>query len=885
MLNASGDGADHQCVIPGPPALPGGPPPAATPRRVAGGAVALSAGIVVSATQPAPLSDVGVALFSVLAFAGAAALARAAARRSAHPGVWGWYAGALVAAGAGAAIARHLPGSTVPMTVGALPGMLLTVPPLLRLIPAGTRRGLRAQLLSSLLLFLVSCMLCALATFELVSRRALGLSTLFDLTLVALGTVLALLTAMGLLTVASTTGELRRVAVLALSGQVTITCGLVLMAFADEQRGATPSLVATAVVATAGLSMLVCAALLDRTPGGAVAADEPMSLVAAVLPHVTALAAGLLLLAGVLVTGHLGPAQAVLAGVGLVLLAVHQAVAWRDGRDLTRSLRHSEAYFRAVVRSAVDPVVILDGDLGITWASPGIADLLGRTPERLVGRDVRTAVHPDDRPAITAALLAPQPGDAREGRTTTARVRHDDGRWLLLQARIRDLRSDPDVGALVLHCRDAGTTRTRTVVAEALPLGGTDPDTGLPDRSALVARLAELTRGGAEAGLVKVGLGGLPDEPPADVVRDLAGRLSRVLRAGDRLLRSGPHEFAVLVDGTISDAETLAERLVAAVPADAPVHGLRLTAHAGITSLEGADREPVEVLRRAAMALDSARTAGPGRVRRHSVALLIAQNRREALRRDLTAALDRGELRLVYQPVVDLALQRVVSVEALLRWQHPVWGPVSPAEFVPLAEESALVTTLGRWVMHTATAAVADLDADFCVAVNVAARHVRSGELLSDVADALAGSGLPPERLVLELTESVLLDEAHVTDELAALRRMGVRIAVDDFGTGWSSLAYLVGLPIDVLKMDRQFLASLEDDPRHQALCRSVLHLGTSLGLDVVVEGVETPRELQLLRDMGHRFVQGFLLARPAELTALTGAVDAVPTALQGVPQ
>ncbi len=637
--------------------------------------------------------------------------------------------------------------------------------------------------------------------------------------------------------------------------------------------------------AVAGLAFLLCAALLDRGSAGGADPDDPPSMVGALLPYLTALVGGLLVLTGVLVQGTTSRAQVVLSALCMVLLFAHQVTVWRAGRDLTVSLRRSDAYFRAVVRSAVDPVVILDGDLAITWSSPGFGDIIGRSAERLVGRDVRTAVHPDDRPALTVALLAPQVGDAREGRTATARVRHDDGRWLLLQARVRDLRDDPDVGAVVLHCRDlTRETPPRPAVADALPLGGSDPETGLPDRSALVARLAELARGGAEVGLVKIGIGGLPDTPPADVVRDLAGRLSRVLRSGDRLLRSGPHEFAVLVDGTISDAETLAERLVGAVPADAPVHGLRLTAHAGLTSLEGTDREPVAVLRRAALALGSARGAGPGRVRRHSVALLIAQNRREALRTDLAQALDRGELRLVYQPVVDLALQKVTSVEALLRWQHPTWGAVSPAEFVPLAEESALVTELGRWVMHTATAAIAAVDGpEVCVAVNVAARHVRSGELLSDVTDALAASGLPPQRLVLELTESVLLDEAHVTDELAALRRLGVRIAVDDFGTGWSSLAYLVGLPIDVLKMDRAFLASLESDPRHQALCRSVLHLGTSLGLDVVVEGVETPCELQLLRDMGHRYVQGFLLARPTELPALAEVSAAVPAGLAAV--
>ncbi|SDO98455.1 PAS domain S-box-containing protein [Klenkia soli] len=868
------------------PEVPGAPPMRATPRRVAVGAVLLCLGIAVSATWPAPASDIGVAACAVVAFLGAAAWALPAARRSSHPAVWGWYVVGLVVAGAGAALALHVPGSVVPMTMGALPGLLLTVLPLLRLIPVGTWRQLRGQLVSSLLLFLVSCLLCALAAFELVSGRELTLDTAFDATLVTTGITLALLIAMGLLVVSSTAGELRRVAVLALFGQVAINLALVLMAFSDEAHGTTPPLVMTAVCATVGLSLLLSAALLDTAPPTASPADTPPSLVAALLPHLTALGGGLLLLLGVLVHDRLGLTQTALAGLGLVLLVVLQTVSWRDGRDLTRRLQRSEAYFRAVVRSAVDPVVILDGQLTITWTSPGMGDILGREPGRLTGRDVRVAVHPDDRAALTAALLTPQTD--RGDRTTTARVRREDGTWRLVQGVVRDLRQDPDVGALVLYCRDITRTDPPAQADAGLraAVGGTDPDTGLPDRSALVADLAGVVAAGARSAVVKVWVTGLADAhrgtaAPADVVAEVAGRFSRVLRTGDRLFRTGPQEFAVLLEGTISDAETLAHRLVSTVGADVPVLGLRLSASAGATAVEAEDHEPVQVLRRAAMAMASARTAGPGRVRRHSVAALIAANRQEALRADLSRALDRGELRLVYQPVVDLALQRAGSVEALLRWQHPVWGAISPAEFIPLAEESTLVTTLGRWILHTATAAIAALDRpDLSVAVNVAARHVRSGQLLADVRDALAASGLPGDRLVLELTESVLLDEAHVTDDLEALRRLGVRIAVDDFGTGWSSLAYLVGLPIDVLKMDRQFLASVESGPRHQALCRSVLHLGTSLDMDVVVEGVETARELQLLRDMGHRFVQGFLLARPTELERLEATLDTIPVAL-----
>jgi EAL domain-containing protein (putative c-di-GMP-specific phosphodiesterase class I) len=198
-------------------------------------------------------------------------------------------------------------------------------------------------------------------------------------------------------------------------------------------------------------------------------------------------------------------------------------------------------------------------------------------------------------------------------------------------------------------------------------------------------------------------------------------------------------------------------------------------------------------------------------------------------------------------------------------------------EFVPLAEESALITELGRWVLREACATIAALgDAQLGVAVNVSARQVRSGELVPDVLAALESSGLPAGRLIVEITESVLLDDSHVIEDLSVLRRLGVRIAVDDFGTGWSSLAYLVGMPIDVLKMDQHFLANVEHDAQRRALCRAVLQLGSSLGLPVIVEGVDSPTVLGLLRDMGHRYLQGYVFSRPLEAVMLAdGAWEA----------
>ena len=294
-----------------------------------------------------------------------------------------------------------------------------------------------------------------------------------------------------------------------------------------------------------------------------------------------------------------------------------------------------------------------------------------------------------------------------------------------------------------------------------------------------------------------------------------------------------------------------------------------LTAAAGITSLPP-DVDPGEALRRCAVALASAEAAGASVVHRYDDAVRIQRDRSDALRSDLDGAVARGELRLVFQPVVDLVLHHTVSVEALLRWRHPVFGDVPPVEFVPLAEQSPLIGELGRWVLREACTTVAALaDTDLSVAVNVSARQVRSGELVADVLAALSASGLPPSRLTVEITESVLMDDTHVIEDLTVLRQLGVRIAVDDFGTGWSSLAYLVGLPIDVLKMDQHFVSDVERDAQRQALCRAVLQLGASLGLPVIVEGVTTEGELALLRDMGHRYLQGYVFSRPLEADSL----------------
>jgi PAS domain S-box-containing protein len=578
------------------------------------------------------------------------------------------------------------------------------------------------------------------------------------------------------------------------------------------------------------------------------------------------------------------PVPAVLiTGAGATVLVGSQAALWHRQTRLAGALLRSQTSFRTLVKSSVDPVVILDERLRVTFVSEAITDLLGLDPDVVLGKPIEAAVHPDDAPTLLGALNGP-PSQHNELAVRTARVWHSDGRWRLIQATVRDLRSDPEVGALVLYCRDVTRAPVADVDPELLELSLTDPVTGLPNRAALVRRLGAVQREqlSSRFALALIGVDGLTDDllapgTEATVLRAVTSRLTRALRGEDWLARGKDGDFVVLVDGSIADAEIVAARLVAAVgPLRTPGGILRLTAAAGVTALSE-DVDTGEALRHGDLALRSARVDGPGSVHRYDDALRLEQGRRSALRTDLDGALARGELRLVFQPVVDVVLQRTVSVEALLRWRHPVFGDVSPVEFVPLAEESGLIIDLGRWVLREACTTIAALgDTDLGIAVNVSARQVRSGELVPDVLAALESSGLPASRLIVEITESVLLDDSHVIEDLSALRQLGVRIAVDDFGTGWSSLAYLVGMPIDVLKMDQHFLANVEHDPQRRALCRAVLQLGTSLGLPVIVEGVDSSAVLGLLRDMGHRYLQGYVFSRPLEPAQLAdGAWEA----------
>ena len=485
-------------------------------------------------------------------------------------------------------------------------------------------------------------------------------------------------------------------------------------------------------------------------------------------------------------------------------------------------------------------------------------------------------------------------------------------------------------GRLVLHVRDASAERRLTARIEQL--ADRDPVTGAANRRCFTTRVAEVVATVARARAAA------PDAPGAAVLlldldgfaalnaargrdagdqllRHIAACLGRAARGGDTVARVGPDEFAVLLEDVAPGEEFAAgQRLLAAVaapfavdgePAGAAVGGgavpggavpgaavdaattVRVTACLGATVIDGASDADM-VLRDAGAALARARATGPGRLARCTPALHAETRAREQLVAALREAADRlagghpgyGGFSLAYQPVVDLATGAPTGVEALLRWVHPVLGPISPATFIPLAEELGLVAPLGHWMLRAACAAVAGIEPTapggdpLTVAVNVSGYQLQASSFADEVAEALAEGGLAPARLTVEVTETALVrDPRRARRVLGELRATGVRVAIDDFGTGYSSLGYLQQLPLDVLKIDKRFvdglagpLASLGPSV---AIPRAIVALGEALGLRTVGEGVETAAQRDALRAVGCTYGQGYLFARPLPVEEL----------------
>jgi diguanylate cyclase (GGDEF)-like protein/PAS domain S-box-containing protein len=438
-------------------------------------------------------------------------------------------------------------------------------------------------------------------------------------------------------------------------------------------------------------------------------------------------------------------------------------------------------------------------------------------------------------------------------------VRDDDGRALVWQGVMVDI------------------TPRKSLEAELTRQASHDGLTGLANRTRLRARMERALTVAAPGSTPAVLLIDLDDFKRVNdslghaagdrLLEMVADRLLGATRGSDTVARLGGDEFAVLLGVRAPGEITLvADRIVAALSSPFEVDGrdIRVSASVGV-AVADAGESPDDLLRNADLALYRAKGAGKGRHAAFAPEMHRAAISRLELEAELRWAIANDELLLHYQPIMDLATGRVSSAEALVRWQHPERGLVPPAEFVPLAEATDLVLPLGRWVLQAACRAAAAWPCpDVAVSVNVSGRQLQRAGFVEDVADALRAARLAPARLILEVTESVLLADLDTAlKRLEALRTIGVRVALDDFGTGYSSLAYLQRLPVDVLKIDRAFTADVTAGGKRAALARAVVTLADTLGLRTVAEGIETAAQHAELLALGCEHGQGYLYARP----------------------
>ncbi len=870
-------------------------------------AVPVALGCALATAQPA------LTLAGQLAVVGAGLLAAAVlwctADRTGRPRAWRMLAAAPLLPVVGVLLTLAA-GSLDPVAVAVLrwaptvPGYVVATAAVLCLVDrcrlrAGSRVAVEVALFFTACLIVVGLLLVgpdgSWSTFNLTEQLVLGSAVLATSAIMA-----AALTLLGVIE-----GPRRSMAVVLLVGTVFLSLGRGLATSALlSGTPPVPAGVARLLIA-AGLLLLALAVLLDSSPAPTSApATGPVGddrqgrrgvVVGSLLPHLALLIA-VVTVGAVALTGA-RPSPFTIGGlvVCVVLAAVHRGLTARQEQRMGARLRRSEAYFRSVVQSAGDAVVILDDDLRVTWASPALDRALGESAPTLVGRLFLDAVHPDDVPGLAAALpvagIAPEP-DPSGGGLLTLRLPDAAGEWRYLEAGVSDLRHVPDVGATVLHCRDMTERHAREQALQAVAY--TDPMTGLPNRAALL-RLLQAGPAGQAAGprtllmIDLIGVSAVRTNAGREIARaavaEVGRRLRATVRGEDTVARMGGGAFAVLAHGDDGDVDRLADRCLDIVdqPIVTAAGCVDLTAAIGVVSIEGpAGTETV--LELADLAVRAAHDTGPGSAYRYDQALGDAAARREQLRRDLRGAGARGELFLLFQPIVYLEQRRITGVEAELRWRHGTLGEIPPAEFIEIAERAGLIGELVRWGLEEAATAAAGLPViaePLRIGLKVPFRYLASGSVVADVESALRRSGLAPERLVLQLSAPAMAsDDERLDLDVASLRLMGVHVALHGFGSGSSALAHLTRLPIDIVRLDRSLITRIDRDPKSRALCESVIGVSRALGLDVVADGVETPAQLAALAGFGCSFAQGYVIARPLPLPAfvelLTGAGDEV---------
>jgi diguanylate cyclase (GGDEF)-like protein/PAS domain S-box-containing protein len=544
-----------------------------------------------------------------------------------------------------------------------------------------------------------------------------------------------------------------------------------------------------------------------------------------------------------------------------------------------RELEAREHRFRTMVEKSWSGVVLFDGDIRFSFAGASTVHIIGYDEQELIGRSLFDFVHPRDVDAarVVFAKMVDQPNHESHGEL---RFRHKEGRWVWLEGFSQNLLHEPSVNAIVLNYRDV--TQRKETEKQLEYRAYYDSLTGLPNRllfrDRVVYSLEHAKRNKVAVAVMyldvdhfKLVNDALGHSFGDRLLGEIAKRLRSVLRASDTISRIGGDEFSVLLPEVTSTESVagVARKVLNALarPFHIDGHDLFVTASIGI-GFHPTDGDDAETLLKCAdAAMYRAKELGRNQAQLFTASMNERYVRRLALEQTLHHAIEREQLELWYQPVFDRTRRRYVCVEALLRWRDPVRGLVSPAEFVPLAEETGMIIPIGAWALRKACLQLRqwqDQGLTLRMAVNISAVQLQQRELIAQVREAIEDSGIEPEMLQLEITESAAMQSVELTLEmLRELRAMGVGVSVDDFGTGQSSLIYLKHFPIDTVKIDKEFLREVTSDETAAAIVSYVINLAHTLGLKVVAEGVETDAQYTFLRHYACDQMQGYLFSKP----------------------
>ncbi len=573
------------------------------------------------------------------------------------------------------------------------------------------------------------------------------------------------------------------------------------------------------------------------------------------------------------------------AGLGGLHTLATQASLALESEALTEEVhrRASEARISSLIQNSSDLITVIDADANVVYQSPSIERMLGYVPQEVIGQPFRMLLHPEEKGRLLRRITDGA-SDRDQPDAVDCSLRHKDGSVRHFEIVHTNMLRDGAVGGIVLNGRDVSE---RKIFEEQLAHQAFhDSVTHLANRALFNERVrhavARAYRENISIAVIfldlddfKVINDSLGHAAGDGVLLEVAKRLVTSIRVGDTAARFGGDEFAVLledIEGPQHAAE-IAERILDLLsePLRLEHKNVDVRASLGISVAEAnAPSDAEELIRNADAAMYIAKADGKGGYRLFEPAMHERVLARLELRGDLQRAVAADQFVLHYQPVVRLSDSKIVGLEALLRWEHPERGLVSPDDFIPFAEETGLIIPIGRWVLRTAAREGRLLreqgaSDDLSICVNLSVKQLFHSDIVADVRDALEQAGLDPRAMTLEITESVMMADTELAIErLHELKALGVRLAMDDFGTGYSSLSYLSKFPIDVLKMDRSLL-SAGATPETEGLANAVLGLGETFAIDVVAEGIEYLDQWSVLRDLGCELGQGFYFARPME--------------------